>query len=519
MCGEGINMSGLSVPIGAVLPYAGNLNNNNLNEMGWSICNGAQLAIDQYPDLFKCLGTCNGGDGNQYFNLPDYQGMFLRGVDTVGTVDKGAKSRTAPASGGASGPHVGSIEGYATAAPTTPFTALVPHVPTNSHDAYSGSNADMLNPGGAQTFSSNGGGDAETRPINAYVNYIIKLVQGAAIPTGAVVAYAGDSPNGSQNLLTWYRVCDGSSIAQNLYPNLYQAIGTAHGGNATMFNLPDYQGYFLRGVDNDATRDPDQKTRTAMNPGGSTGNAVGSVQAYATALPTTPFTISFNLGSNDKESDHCAGHSNSMWNSGAVQVPFTASGGDNESRPVNAYVDYYVLFQADPNTADIFPIGAVIGFPGNVAPNDSQWLLCDGSSLPTTGQFALLYDAISTDNGCDASGSFSLPDYRGYFIRGADRGKGRDPDANTRSSRPGGASGDVVGSIQSYATGRPKSKDIYSDIPHVPTDEGDNAAAIWCSEVAEWDGAQTCKVSGGDPETRPVNANILFYIKYAQTTS
>ena len=42
----------------------------------------------------------------------------------------------------------------------------------------------------------------------------------------------------------------------------------------------------LRGVDSGADRDPDALYREAMNPGGSSGDSVGSVQSFATAPPS-----------------------------------------------------------------------------------------------------------------------------------------------------------------------------------------------------------------------------------------
>lgn len=492
---------GLSVPVGTVLPYAGKLDNAQLAELGWSICDGSELSTSSYPELFAALGTCNGGNGNSYFNIPDYQGYFLRGVDPAGTVDKNAANRTAPRSGAATGARVGSVQSFATATPNTPFNALVPHVPTDDHDAYSGTNADMLEPGGAETFSSNGGGDAETRPVNAYVNFIIKLVDTAALPTGAVVAFAGTDGSGSPNLAA-FASCNGKYYFNAMFPDLFEAIGITHGGSNIGYCVPDYRGRFLRGVDNGAGRDPEAQSRTAMATGGATGNAVGSIQDWATAAPVNPFTITVNLGNSEKTSDHCAGHDNAEWNQNSTPVSFTASGGDPESRPVNIAVDYYVLGTADKNDGDIFPIGAVIGFPGNVPPSGLQWLLCDGASVQSA-----LYPELAMAITDGMNESFNIPDYRGYFLRGADHGANRDPVGAARA----------VGSLQGYATGRPKTGDITGPIDHMPTDDADNAAAIWCSSVAEWDGAQAPVVGGGDVETRPINANILFYIKYAPT--
>jgi hypothetical protein len=52
---------------------------------------------------------------------------------------------------------------------------------------------------------------------------------------------------------------------------------------ATTFNIPDYRGVFLRGVDGGTTRDPDSASRVAMNSGGNTGANVGTIQGLATS--------------------------------------------------------------------------------------------------------------------------------------------------------------------------------------------------------------------------------------------
>ena len=44
-------------------------------------CNGAAISRSAYAKLFEVLGTTYGaGDGVSTFNLPDFQGKFLRGV-------------------------------------------------------------------------------------------------------------------------------------------------------------------------------------------------------------------------------------------------------------------------------------------------------------------------------------------------------------------------------------------------------------------------------------------------------
>jgi len=46
----------------------------NFAPLGWALCNGQQLAINQYTALFSLLGTTYGGNGTTTFNLPDLQG-------------------------------------------------------------------------------------------------------------------------------------------------------------------------------------------------------------------------------------------------------------------------------------------------------------------------------------------------------------------------------------------------------------------------------------------------------------
>lgn len=93
-------------------------------------------------------------------------------------------------------------------------------------------------------------------------------------PPGVVLPFAGATvPSG-------FLSCDGSAVSRATYAALFAVLGTSHGqgDGATTFHLPDYRGRFLRGVDGSAGRDPDKASRTAMNSGGNSGNAVGSVQ-------------------------------------------------------------------------------------------------------------------------------------------------------------------------------------------------------------------------------------------------
>ncbi len=83
---------GPGAPIGTIVAWP--VSRNPL-PAGWLPCDGAILAPGQFKELFNVLGTTFGGDGVSSFKLPDYQGYFLRGLDTAGRVDPDGKGRTA----------------------------------------------------------------------------------------------------------------------------------------------------------------------------------------------------------------------------------------------------------------------------------------------------------------------------------------------------------------------------------------------------------------------------------------
>lgn len=130
---------------------------------------------------------------------------------------------------------------------------------------------------------------------------------------------------------TNYLLCNGAAVSRTTYAHLFAKIGTTHGqgDGSTTFNLPNYQGRFLRGVDNTAGNDPDKASRTAMGTGGNTGNAVGSVQGHA---------FQSHNHSIPSSSTNAAPGNNVSSTGGAVnQTSVTGVGGGNETRPINAY--------------------------------------------------------------------------------------------------------------------------------------------------------------------------------------
>ena len=74
----------VSVPIGAVQAYA-----TKEAPDGWMKCDGTELRIEEYPDLYNAIGDTfnNVNTLEGFFCLPDLQGQFVRGWDEDGNVD------------------------------------------------------------------------------------------------------------------------------------------------------------------------------------------------------------------------------------------------------------------------------------------------------------------------------------------------------------------------------------------------------------------------------------------------
>ena len=53
---------------------------NTTDWRGWLICDGRDLSVSDYPDLFQVIGTSFGGGGEGTFRLPDPSGKVLAAV-------------------------------------------------------------------------------------------------------------------------------------------------------------------------------------------------------------------------------------------------------------------------------------------------------------------------------------------------------------------------------------------------------------------------------------------------------
>ena len=181
------------VPPGTIVAFGG-----DTPPPGWLLCDGSYYLTNSYPRLYAAIGKHWGGY-DQAYALPMLLGVFLRGAQAGYGYDPDAQSRVNQLPGGTNY-GVGSFQYSATKFPNNPFFTGA----NGSHRHREGLNGEGV---GAQVFAqfgwwgtsnyrytqsnigggvypytdfdgqhthSIGGGDNESRPVNAAVTYIIK---------------------------------------------------------------------------------------------------------------------------------------------------------------------------------------------------------------------------------------------------------------------------------------------------------------------------------------------------------
>jgi microcystin-dependent protein len=152
------------------------------------------------------------------------------------------------------------------------------------------------------------------------------------VPIGGIITFAGpvaQAPVG-------YVLCDGATISgTGAYASLYSVIINYWGGtDASTMAVPDFRGYFLRGVTTDTGRDPDTASRTPQGTG--TVSVVGSYQADE--FDSHFHTTVGNVGSG-------TGPLGSMVaTGGSFPRTMSDSTGGSETRPKNMYVNFYIKY-------------------------------------------------------------------------------------------------------------------------------------------------------------------------------
>lgn len=127
----------------------------NAAPAGYLECDGAAVSRETYADLFAVIGTVHGvGDGATTFNVPDLRGEFVRGWDDGRGIDAARVFGSAQADS---------------------LKAHTHTLPVNSGNSTgNGSVEDDNGSGTPQTAATGSTGDAETRPRNVALLFIIK---------------------------------------------------------------------------------------------------------------------------------------------------------------------------------------------------------------------------------------------------------------------------------------------------------------------------------------------------------
>ncbi len=176
------------IPIGSVIAYTGTISPANgfetygtriekkddVTNAIWLVCNGAELKVSSYEKLSNVIGNIYGGKLNpatkklSVFNLPNYCGMFLRGVDLNNSIDPNRNLSKEPQNSTV-GPH---RHGYQ-------YVDVSAHAKNGYKkvDSYSQGRKDVIAKKiiSKHTEQANDIGIGnETKPINMAVHYLIR---------------------------------------------------------------------------------------------------------------------------------------------------------------------------------------------------------------------------------------------------------------------------------------------------------------------------------------------------------
>lgn len=201
-----VRANAAALPAGSVIAHTSSVVPN-----GFLKANGANVSRTTYAELFAVIGTnYGGGDGSTTFTLPDLRGEFIRGWDDGRGLDSGRgigslqlqsyQSHTHTASSAGNGDHAHTVTGNTSVNGNHAHTYTDPLVGNDGVKVGSGSglaayrtatnggttlsNGDhshtingTTNFTGAHnhTITVNASGDAETRPRNVALMYLIKF--------------------------------------------------------------------------------------------------------------------------------------------------------------------------------------------------------------------------------------------------------------------------------------------------------------------------------------------------------
>ncbi|MBI3258661.1 MAG: tail fiber protein [Ignavibacteriae bacterium] len=172
-------------PVGTIIPYYGTAASAAaLNLGGWFLCDGTSIASISDDILFPTeKTTLQGIIGSA--NLPDLRGLFLRGTDPAGTYDPTAGRAIGNIQASEITGHTHNYDKTDTPTGSTGITlnTSTTTVSDDGNNQVTVIQTASLAGGGSHnhsltytpTATSTAGSGTETRPVNAAVNYLIKV--------------------------------------------------------------------------------------------------------------------------------------------------------------------------------------------------------------------------------------------------------------------------------------------------------------------------------------------------------
>ncbi|MFV0299384.1 MAG: tail fiber protein [Paracoccus sp. (in: a-proteobacteria)] len=146
---------------------------SHLESQGWMLCDGRYLGVDSYPELHAVLGTHYGQQGagpTLAFRIPDYRGLFLRGLDAGAGMDPDAGLRLDP-TGNNTANVVGSLQCDAMQTHSHGYQVIQPAAVSQQGNGAGTSMTSQPTSAPEQPARIT----SETRPRNIAVNYIIRF--------------------------------------------------------------------------------------------------------------------------------------------------------------------------------------------------------------------------------------------------------------------------------------------------------------------------------------------------------
>lgn len=202
-------VSGFADEIGSIIAVAHDADTPN----GCLYCDGSLKNISDFQELYDKIGIAYGGDGVTNFRVPDFQGMFLRGLggssSAIGTTqaDSTAVNGLNVALGGS---HDHDIIGNNWGTTGSAGSAITDQRTTPSVEV-SGLQTDVA-PNHTHSLS----GDSETRPINMAVKYYIRAAKTevtVSIPSLQTDIVVGSSDDVARNLADYDNLQDAHNAA------------------------------------------------------------------------------------------------------------------------------------------------------------------------------------------------------------------------------------------------------------------------------------------------------------------